>query len=105
MSGGARTVERTFKALRVKKDQEFEKAFLGAGGLLLMVGADPTGNGSALAAFADQLNVKLPVAGEFAVSEASRMTIWSDAKLLGPENEGGRNRRGSRRNWRWSRGI
>src|ERR1039458_7851599 len=40
----------------LKKELEFEFAFVKAGGLL-MSGADPTGNGGALAGFADQKNI------------------------------------------------
>ena len=56
--------------MRVAKEVEFERAFVKAGGLL-MAGADPTGNGSALAGFADQRNLELMVAGGFTPLEES----------------------------------
>ena len=48
---------------------EFEFAFVKAGGLLLS-GADPTGNGGALAGFADQRNIELLVEAGFTFPEA-----------------------------------
>ena len=73
---------REMSALRVKKELEFEHAFVQAGGLL-MAGCDPTGNGSALAGFGDQRNVELLVEGGFSPSEAIQIATLNGAKFLG----------------------
>jgi imidazolonepropionase-like amidohydrolase len=66
----------------LKKELEFEYAFVKAGGLL-MSGADPTGNGGALAGFADQRNIELLVEGGFTPVEAIRIATANGAKFLG----------------------
>jgi imidazolonepropionase-like amidohydrolase len=48
-----------------------------------MSGADPTGNGGALAGFADQRNVELLVEGGFTPVEAIRVATSNGAKFLG----------------------
>lgn len=53
-----------------------------AGGLLI-AGADPTGNGGALAGFADQRNIELLVEGGFTPVEAIRIATFNGAKYLG----------------------
>jgi hypothetical protein len=68
--------------LRVKKEVEFERAFVKAGGLL-MAGCDPTGNGSALAGFGDQRNIELLVEGGFSPEEAIQIATLNGAKFLG----------------------
>jgi imidazolonepropionase-like amidohydrolase len=73
-------------ALRVKKEGEFERAFVKAGGLL-MAGADPTGNGSAIAGFADQRNIELLVGAGFTPLEAIQIATWNGAKFLGMDSE------------------
>jgi imidazolonepropionase-like amidohydrolase len=75
-------VTKKLSAVRIKKEQEFERAFVKAGGLL-MAGADPTGNGSALAGFADQRNVELLVDAGFTAPEAIRIATFNGAKFLG----------------------
>jgi len=66
----------------LKKELEFEYAFVKAGGLLIS-GADPTGNGGALAGFADQRNIELLVEGGFTPVEAIRIATANGAKFLG----------------------
>jgi imidazolonepropionase-like amidohydrolase len=66
----------------LKKELEFEYAFVKAGGLLIS-GADPTGNGGALAGFADQRNIELLVEGGFAPLEAIRIATSNGARYLG----------------------
>jgi Amidohydrolase family len=66
----------------LKKELEFEYAFVKAGGLL-MAGADPTGNGGALAGFADQRNIELLVEGGFTPVEAIQISSSNGAKYLG----------------------
>jgi len=74
-----------YSAMRVAKEVEFERAFVKAGGLLL-AGADPTGNGSALAGFADQRNLELMVAGGFTPLEAIHIATQNGARFLGMED-------------------
>ena len=68
----------------LKKELQFERAFVKAGGLLVS-GADPTGNGGALAGFADQRNLELLVEGGFTPVEAIQIATWNGAKLLGQQ--------------------
>jgi len=76
------TAARNRSATYVTKEAEFERAFVKAGGLL-MAGADPTGNGSALAGFADQRNIELLVEGGFTPEEAIEIATLNGAKFLG----------------------
>ena len=69
----------------LRKELEFERAFVKAGGLLVS-GADPTGNGGALAGFADQRNLELLVEGGFTPVEAIRIATFNGAKLLGEQD-------------------
>src|ERR1039458_8327029 len=66
----------------LRKELQFEYAFVKAGGLLI-AGADPTGNGGALAGFADQRNIELLVEGGFTPVEAIRIATYNGAKYLG----------------------
>jgi imidazolonepropionase-like amidohydrolase len=66
----------------LRKEMEFEYAFVKAGGLL-MAGADPTGNGGALAGFADQRNIELLVEGGFTPVQAIQIATSNGAKFLG----------------------
>jgi imidazolonepropionase-like amidohydrolase len=69
-------------AAQLRKELEFERAFVQAGGLLIS-GADPTGNGGAMAGFADQRNVELLVEGGFSPEEAIRISTSNGAEFLG----------------------
>jgi imidazolonepropionase-like amidohydrolase len=69
----------------LKKELEFERAFAKAGGLLIS-GADPTGNGGALAGFADLRNIELLVQGGFTPVEAIRIATANGAKFLGEQD-------------------
>jgi len=66
----------------LKKELEFEYAFVKAGGLLI-AGADPTGNGGALAGFADQRNIELLVEGGLTPVEAIQIATSNGARYLG----------------------
>jgi imidazolonepropionase-like amidohydrolase len=66
----------------LKTELAFEYAFVKAGGLLI-AGADPTGNGGALAGFADQRNIELLVEGGFTPLEAIQIATANGAKFLG----------------------
>jgi imidazolonepropionase-like amidohydrolase len=48
-----------------------------------MAGADPTGNGGALAGFADQRNIELLVEGGFTPVQAIQIATANGAKFLG----------------------
>jgi imidazolonepropionase-like amidohydrolase len=65
----------------LRKELEFERAFVKAGGQLIF-GADPTGNGGALAGFADQRNLELLVEGGFTPVEAIRIATSNGATFL-----------------------
>jgi imidazolonepropionase-like amidohydrolase len=69
-------------AATLKKEMEFEYAFVRAGGRL-MAGADPSGNGGALAGFADQRNIVLLVEAGFTPAEAIRIYTLNAAEFLG----------------------
>ena len=66
----------------MRKELQFERAFVKAGGLLV-AGADPTGNGSALAGYADQRNIEIFVEGGFTPVEAIRIATLNGAEQLG----------------------
>lgn len=66
----------------LRKEEEFEYAFVKAGGML-MAGADPTGNGGALAGFADQRNIELLVEAGFSPVQAIQIATYNGAKFLG----------------------
>jgi imidazolonepropionase-like amidohydrolase len=66
----------------LKKEMQFEYAFVKAGGLL-MAGADPTGNGGTLAGFADQRNIELLVEAGFTFPEPVRISSADGATFLG----------------------
>jgi len=80
--------EDTVMAIGLKKELEFERAFVKAGGLL-MSGADPTGNGGALAGLADQRNLELLVEGGFTPVEAIRIATSNGARFLGEQDRFG----------------
>jgi imidazolonepropionase-like amidohydrolase len=66
----------------IRKELAFERAFVKAGGLLV-AGADPTGNGSALAGYADQRNIEMLVEGGFSPEDAIRIATLNGAEQLG----------------------
>lgn len=65
-----------------KKEMEFERAFVKAGGLLL-AGNDPTGYGGVLAGFGDQREVELLVEAGFTPVEAIHIASSNGAEFLG----------------------
>jgi imidazolonepropionase-like amidohydrolase len=65
-----------------KKEMEFERAFVKAGGLLL-AGLDPTGMGGIVAGFGDQREVELLVEAGFTPLEAIRIATLNGAQYLG----------------------
>ncbi len=65
-----------------KKEMEFEREFVRAGGLLV-AGVDPTGYGGALAGFGDQRQVELLVEAGFTPAEAIHISSANGAEWLG----------------------
>ena len=65
-----------------KKAQQYEFAFVRAGGLLA-AGVDPTGNGGALPGFGDQRNFPLLIEAGFTPIEAVQIMTSNGAKVLG----------------------
>jgi imidazolonepropionase-like amidohydrolase len=70
------------EATLLKKEMDFERAFVKAGGLLL-AGEDPTGYGGDLAGFGDQREVELLVEAGFTPLEALRIASANGAQFLG----------------------
>ncbi len=66
----------------LKKEMEFEREFVEAGGLLI-AGCDPTGNGGALPGFGDERNLELLVEAGFKPEEAIRIYSYNGAVYLG----------------------
>ncbi|MBV9294333.1 MAG: amidohydrolase family protein [Acidobacteriaceae bacterium] len=66
----------------LKKEMDFEREFVAAGGLLI-AGCDPTGNGGALPGFGDQRNLELLVEAGFKPEEAIRIYTYNGATYLG----------------------
>src|SRR5216684_8138149 len=66
----------------IKKEMEFEYAFVKAGGLLL-AGPDPTGNGGTLPGFADWRELELLVDAGFTPVEAIHIATENGAKFMG----------------------
>lgn len=69
----------------LKKEMEFEREFVNAGGLL-MAGVDPTGWGGVVAGFGDQRNVELLVEAGFSAVEAIRIATLNGATFLGEDS-------------------
>ncbi|HZT73040.1 MAG TPA: amidohydrolase family protein [Terriglobales bacterium] len=65
----------------LKKEEEFERSFVAAGGLLL-AGEDPTGYGGDLAGFGDQREVELLVEGGFSPVAAIHIATANGARFL-----------------------
>jgi imidazolonepropionase-like amidohydrolase len=65
-----------------KKEMEFERAFVQAGGTLL-AGLDPTGMGGVIAGFGDQREVELLVEAGFTPLEAIHIATSNGAQYLG----------------------
>ena len=65
-----------------KKEMEFEREFVRAGGLLI-AGPDPTGYGGVVAGFGDHREVELLVEAGFAPVEAIKIATYNGALYLG----------------------
>ena len=66
----------------MRKEMDFEYAFVKAGGLLL-AGPDPTGNGGVLPGFGDQREIELLVEAGFTPEEAIHIGTENGATFLG----------------------
>ncbi len=66
----------------LKKEMQFERAFVEAGGLLL-AGEDPTGIGGVIAGYGDQREVELLVEAGFTPVEAIRIASFNGAQFMG----------------------
>lgn len=69
-----------------RRAQEFELAFVRAGGLLA-AGVDPTGNGGALPGFGDQRNHELLIEAGFTPVESIQILTLNGARILGNDDE------------------
>jgi imidazolonepropionase-like amidohydrolase len=72
-------------AALMRKEMDFELAFVRAGGLLL-AGPDPTGNGGVLPGFGDQREVELLVEAGFTPLEAIHIASENGALYLGRQD-------------------
>lgn len=68
----------------LRKEMEFEREFVKAGGLLI-TGVDPTGWGGVVAGFGDQRDVELLVEAGFSTEEAIRIATLNGAIVLGED--------------------
>jgi len=66
----------------LKKEMQFERAFVEAGGLLL-AGEDPTGIGGVIAGYGDQREVELLVEAGLTPVEAIRIASFNGAQFMG----------------------
>jgi imidazolonepropionase-like amidohydrolase len=83
-SGLAELTDKSPWSTLLKKEMEFERSFVKAGGLL-MAGCDPTGFGGILAGFGDQRNLELLVEAGFTPVEAIHIATENGAKWLGED--------------------
>ena len=70
----------------LRKEMQFEREFVAAGGLL-MAGCDPTSYGGVVPGFGDQRNLELLVEAGFTAVEAIRIASLNGAKYMGKEGE------------------
>jgi imidazolonepropionase-like amidohydrolase len=71
-----------WSAISLKKEMQFERAFVKAGGLL-MAGCDPTSFGGVLPGFGDQRGLELLVEAGFSAIEAIHIATQNGAIFLG----------------------
>jgi imidazolonepropionase-like amidohydrolase len=69
----------------LKKEMQFERSFVKAGGLLL-AGCDPTGYGGVVPGFGDQRGIELLVEAGFTPVEAIQIATSNGAKFLGEDS-------------------
>lgn len=71
-------------AALLRKEMQFERAFVQAGGLL-MSGCDPTSFGGVVPGYADQRNLELLVEAGFSATEAIHFATQNGARFLGQD--------------------
>lgn len=76
----------TENALLLRKEMDFERAFVAAGGLLL-AGPDPTGNGGVLPGYGNQREIELLVESGFSPIQAIQIATQNGARYLGREKD------------------
>ena len=81
----ADSAAKSFWPAALKKEMQFERAFVAAGGLL-MAGCDPTAYGAVLAGYGDQRNLELLVEAGFTPEQAIQIYTQNAAKYLGRED-------------------
>jgi imidazolonepropionase-like amidohydrolase len=82
----AEHADKSYWPVLLKKEMQFERAFVAAGGLL-MAGCDPTGYGAILPGFGDQRNLELLVEAGFTASQAIQIYTQNGAKYLGRDDQ------------------
>lgn len=78
----AEHADRSYWGALFKKEMQFERAFVAAGGLL-MAGCDPTGYGATLPGFGDERNLELLVEAGFTPEQAIQIYTQNGATYLG----------------------
>ncbi|HEX4022015.1 MAG TPA: amidohydrolase family protein [Acidobacteriaceae bacterium] len=81
----AEHADKSFWPAALKKEMQFEREFVAAGGLL-MAGCDPTAYGAILPGFGDQRNLELLVEAGFTPEQAIQIYTQNAAKYLGRED-------------------
>ncbi len=81
----AEHADKSIMPVLMKKEMQFEREFVAAGGLL-MAGCDPTGYGATLPGFGDQRNLELLVEAGFTPEQAIQIYTQNGAKFLGRED-------------------
>ena len=81
----AEHADKAIMPVLMKKEMQFEREFVAAGGLL-MAGCDPTGYGAILPGFGDQRNLELLVDAGFTPEQAIQIYTQNGAKYLGRED-------------------
>lgn len=81
----AEHADKSLMPVLLKKEMQFEREFVAAGGLL-MAGCDPTGYGAVLPGFGDQRNLELLVEAGFTPEQAIQIYTENGAKYLGRED-------------------
>ena len=81
----AEHADKSIMPVLMKKEMQFEREFVAAGGLL-MAGCDPTGYGAVLPGFGDQRNLELLVEAGFTAEQAIQIYTQNGAKYLGRED-------------------
>jgi len=69
-------------SVALKREMQFERLFVEAGGLL-MAGSDPTGGGGVVAGFSNQREIQLLVEAGFTVPQAIQIATLNGARFMG----------------------